>query len=572
MKMCKIERVVWIVAWVAVLGGCQTAPFQVQSTSSLDQALQSLQEAAQEAARANAEPPVQPRPIARAESAASLVPPTAASDEAQIDRFDVAAEGVPARAFYAGLVEDTIYSVVVHPALAGEVSLRLKQVTMVEVMQTMRDVFGHDYRRTGNIFHVSPDTLATEVFELDYLNVARGGASEVQVSAGKFSDSGDQQQPGVNNNGARSQQVVSTIVSTRSESDLWGEVAAGVRALIGADPDSHVEITPQVGLIVVTARPAALRAVRDYLERVRSRVNRQVILEAKIIEVTLNDGFQAGIDWQTFGDASGGTFAPQEVVLPDGSVALVGGSEHSVAGQLKAGVLDFFNPTNGAFTLQAATGDFAATLNLLATQGAVQVLSAPRIATVNNQKAVIKVGNDEFFVTDVSSNTVTAGSAINISDSPELTPFFSGIALDVTPQISANGEVVLHVHPTVSEVSEQLKEIGGEMVPLATSTIRESDTVVRARSGQIVVIGGLMQNAARDDNSRVPWLSRIPLFGRLFKQQSSSKLKRELVILLKPVVVEADTSQSLINASVSDLEQIRRLLSSREQNARQQER
>jgi MSHA biogenesis protein MshL len=205
------------------------------------------------------------------------------------------------------------------------------------------------------------------------------------------------------------------------------------------------------------------------------------------------------------------------------------------------------------FTLNASFTDFEAIIDLLETQGTVQVLSSPRISTVNNQKAVIKVGSDEFFVTDISTTTVTAGSAINTNDSPELTPFFSGIALDVTPQISSAGVVTLHVHPTVSDVTEQRKSIAGDDVPLAASTIRESDSIVRARSGQIVVIGGLMETSSSDSDAGVPWLSKVPVLGYAFKQKQQSSVKRELVILLKPVVADDRAHVDAMNESLARL-------------------
>jgi MSHA biogenesis protein MshL len=317
-------------------------------------------------------------------------------------------------------------------------------------------------------------------------------------------------------------------------------------------------VTPQVGLVVVRAMPESLQAVRSYLDQVENTLHRQVILEAKIVEVTLRDGFQMGINWHTFGKDSGGTFKPQRIVAPDGTVTVTNGSDNSTAAELVYGAADqFFNPLGSTFTLNASFGDFEAAIELLETQGTVQVLSSPRIATVNNQKAVIKVGSDEFFVTDISSNTVTAGSAINTTDSPELTPFFSGIALDVTPQISDEGKVILHIHPTVSEVEEQLKNIGGEDVPLAASTIRESDSIVRALNGQIVVIGGLMQNSSRDADAGVPGLSRLPGLGYLFKNKEKSGIKSELVILLKPIVVNGDEHGAAMRQSLERIKSLR---------------
>jgi MSHA biogenesis protein MshL len=199
----------------------------------------------------------------------------------------------------------------------------------------------------------------------------------------------------------------------------------------------------------------------------------------------------------------------------------------------------------GAITAVLNINDFNAVIELLQGQGDVKVLSSPRVATINNQKAIIKVGADEFFVTGVQSNATASGGGTNTSRTVEFTPFFSGIALDVTPQIDEQGVVTLHVHPTVSEVRDDIKELefgagDTETFPLALSNVREADSIVRARSGQIIVIGGLMQESGRDDRFGVPVLSRLPLIGFLFRQTRVASRKSELVILLKPVVVESD--------------------------------
>jgi len=180
---------------------------------------------------------------------------------------------------------------------------------------------------------------------------------------------------------------------------------------------------------------------------------------------------------------------------------------------------------------------------LLETQGDLQMLSNPRVTATNNQKAVIKVGQDEYFVTNVSSTTVT-GTSTTTSPEIDLTPFFSGIALDVTPQIDKYGSVILHVHPSVTETEEQLKVITLDdqrfELPLAQSNIRESDTVIRAQSGEIVVIGGLMQTTTEDEESKTPILGDVPILGNLFKSISKRQEKKELVILIKPTVVMPD--------------------------------
>ncbi|MEM9620722.1 MAG: pilus (MSHA type) biogenesis protein MshL [Pseudomonadota bacterium] len=527
-----------VLAAVLSAGCAQLGPRTTLQTDSADEAIEVMADAVQ--AEQNPQE-LEPAPNTAGQA---INDPLADSLESLGPSFDLSVDGADAADFFRSLVSDTEFNMVVHPDVVGQVSLQLNNVTVPDVMEIMRNVYGFDYVLYGNVFQVFPDALRTEIYQLNYLNVSRSGNSEMQVSAGKVSDerndnlvyaSGTEQQ----NQGEG--QVVGTIVTTDAEANLWQEVELTLRAMVDEDDGGQVVVTPQVGLIVVKALPKTLHAVASYLHQVEASLTRQVILEAKVIEVTLNEGFEAGIDWHTFGDASGGDFA---------------NTEHSVGGEFISGTSEGFNPLGAAFTLNTAFGDFDSTISLLATQGSVQVLSSPRIATVNNQKAVIKVGSDEFFVTDIAFNTVTAGNAININDSPELTPFFSGIALDVTPQISHRDEVILHVHPTVSEVSEQIKQIGGEPVPLAASTIRESDSIVKARSGQIIVIGGLMQNSSTDNNAGVPWLRQIPGVGNLFKQKSQTSIKSELVILLKPMVI----AQDLLDDSSQRVRKIRDLM------------
>ena len=492
-------------------------------------------------------------------------------------RFDLRVDNVPTRTFFHTLVADTPYNAVVHPDVKGVVSLDLSKVTVTEVIDIMRSVYGLDAVLHDHTFQVYPDVLRTEIFQVDYLNVERSGQSEMQVSAGKVTDLGGQnqssgQQFSTNSAGfvetisGSSQQssggVVGTIVNTSAHSNFWVELEATLNAIIATDTGAQVVVTPQAGLVVVRAKPDSLAAVRSYLNRVESSIHRQVILEAKILEVTLKEGFQAGINWNTFGEDSGGTFQPVTSVDSDGLVTATVGSNNDVAGEFVFGTGDFFNPLGSQFSLFSQFADFSAVINLLETQGVVQVLSSPRIATVNNQKAVIKVGDDEFFVTDISVNTITAGAAINTNDSPELTPFFSGIALDVTPQISDSGDVILHVHPTVSQVQEQIKIISGEAVPLAASTIRESDSVIRARNGDIVVIGGLMQNSSEDNTAGVPGLSKIPGLGAAFRQRDRTSTKSELVILLRPIIIDSKAQQAFYKESAKRVSRLRKEIGS----------
>jgi len=218
------------------------------------------------------------------------------------------------------------------------------------------------------------------------------------------------------------------------------------------------------------------------------------------------------------------------------------------------------------FAVAVQGSNFAALMSFLETQGDVQVLSSPRIATINNQKAVLKVGNDEFFVTGVSTSTTASTGATTTVPEVELQPFFSGIALDVTPQIDRNDNIILHIHPSISQVSTVNKQInlGSNLstinLPLASSDIRETDSIVRTRDGEVIVIGGLMTQAARDTLSKVPGVGDAPgVVGKAFRQEGSGVVKSELVILLKSTVVQGSQSWGEdILATQRRIEQMRR--------------
>jgi MSHA biogenesis protein MshL len=184
------------------------------------------------------------------------------------------------------------------------------------------------------------------------------------------------------------------------------------------------------------------------------------------------------------------------------------------------------------------------------------VLSSPRVATINNQKAVLKVGTDDFFVTNVSTTSSTSGTSTTVTPTITVAPFFSGIALDVTPQIDANSSIILHVHPSVSNVVEKRKVIdlgslGSFTLPLASSDVNETDTIVRVTDGNIVAIGGLMRQQSSSERSQVPGVGDAPGIGGLFRQRDSSNSKSELVILLKPTIIHSDRNWQ------EDLEQTR---------------
>ena len=499
------------------------------------------------------------------------VTPAAASTP---QRFDLEVSDVPARAFFLGLAQRGNENVVVHPQVAGTLTLSLRGVSVAETLDTVREMYGYDYRRLAAGFFVLPAGMQSRIFQINYLDMSRLGASRTLVSSGSITDVGRESNSGSGTaattaNGAgmagdsgSTGEVTGTSIVSRTDSDFWPQLEASLKAIVGSQAERSVVINRHSGMVAVRATPDELRNVADYLQRIQQTVTRQVVLEAKIIEVELNSGYQAGINWAAVLKSGNQTYSGAQTAPANGfDTDLLANSGRPITVGPGNPVTSFPGQTlGGAFSLALDFSDISAFIDLLKLQGNARVLSSPRVATLHNQKAVIKAGTDEFFVTGVESNTTT-GTSTSTSRDVKLTPFFSGIALDVTPQIDADGRVILHIHPSVSDVREQIKRVtvGGQTdeLPLAVSEVRESDSVVKANSGQLIVIGGLMRNTRREQSFGTPGLSSIPGLGRLFKSQRDSEVKTELVILLRPIVLDDATASTLATEAESRVEALR---------------
>jgi MSHA biogenesis protein MshL len=521
-------------------------------------------------AQAMTAPAPRPAPAVPAAVREAVAPPAVQAPSVQAPpawlpepRFDLSVSDAPAAQVFLAIASDTRYSMLLPPNLPGKVTIHLKDVTVREALEALRELYGYEYRIDGKRVYVMPQGLQTRIFRINYLAVTRQGRSDIRVSTGS-------QEPVPGQLGAAgapvalagatalpqgaqaSRNVEASRLVTRTESDFWSGLSSSLQAIVGAEAGRSVVVNPIAGVVVVRATAAEQRQVEQYLRAMQIAVERQVMLEAKILEVSLRDGNAAGINWAAF-DSLGRhrwSFGADPTTLgvdrtarnPDGSSSSLG---QLLGGGVAAAASALGRTAPNLFGLAFQTASFQALIAFLETQGRVHVMSNPRIATLNNQKAVLKVGTDDFFVTNVTTNTVTAGATATSSPTITVQPFFSGIALDVTPQIDEDGQIILHVHPSVSVVTERTKDVnlgtmGTYRLPLASSAINETDSIVRVPDGNIAAIGGLMMQETQESRTQVPVVGDVPAAGTLFGGRTRRFEKRELVILIKPTVIRSE--------------------------------
>jgi MSHA biogenesis protein MshL len=618
--------------------GCTTLnpPPDRSAENRINEVMQSAADSARAARGQTGGPAALPPAVSQ-----SLLPPLRAplprGTMSSEPRFDLAVTDAPIGEVLQAIVADTRYSVLLSPkvqappspALAtmppppgsaprrDAITMYLKNVTVFEALDALRETYGYEYTVQGTRIFVQPPELQTRFYQVNYTLGQRRGVSDLQVVSGAAgsnnggSSSNNSNSTGGNTGGGSNTTYASnqaSALSTESKSDLWAEIEDSVRTILGCQipklqaavaraagaggsssssgssnradvtyiGDANlgerqrgvdgcadgraVSVNQMSGTVLVRGLPRELRVIEKLLRTMQLNVERQVIIEAKVIDVQLNKDSQQGINWAAFSKGQlrasvGGdparVFTHSRQRNADGSVSDLDGQV--IPGATLADLLGTTLLGGGAQTaFQAGLGiilhftDFAALINFLESQGDVHVLSSPRIATLNNQKAVIKVGVEEPFVTAITPGSTSLASSAAVSVPPTLTyqPFFSGISLDVTPQIDENDRVTLHAHAMVNVVTGVEKPSstlpGTAPVPLAVNSVKETDSVVKTSDGMMVVIGGLMTEGTDGNRSKIPGFGDVPVAGAFFRKGDQSATKRELVILIKPTVVKSD--------------------------------
>jgi len=414
----------------------------------------------------------------------------------------------------------TDLNILVDPDVKGEVTVDLKRVTLEEALDALLSPIGFVWRREGSFVRVSKPTLETRIFTVNYISTRRSGSASLSATTGGTTGGGGVTGGGVTGGGVTRGGVTGgggagfSSVSSTDSVDFWGELERTLAKFLSKD--GSLVISQTAGLIAATDFPANIRRVAQYLELVQGSAQRQVMIEAQIIEVELSKDFSAGIDWSLAfknlstlqGTLTGGNLISQTLAPTAANIFQIGLASKS-----------------GGLTLQLF-------LSALSRQGKVSILSSPKISTLNNQKAVMKVATDDVFFTTTRTREPTTGVVTETITPQTVT---EGIVLDVTPQISEDDTITMNIRPNISERVGQATSPTGGTVPVVA--VRATDTVVRVKDGQTVVIGGLMNNRSTRNVTGTPVLKNTPFLGSLFRRTDEEDRKTELVILLTPTVL-----------------------------------
>jgi MSHA type pilus biogenesis protein MshL len=427
-------------------------------------------------------------------------------------RYTLVLNDVEARELFLSLARENDLNLVLSPEVKGSVTLDVKEATAAEVIDEACFLLGCRVEYSGKTARISPEKRVTRLYRLDYVLTSRVGTGTISASTSTGSGGGGGSSSGGGSSGGESRS--SNSIQTDEKVDFWGGLAEEVKTLLSG-PDATVVVNKAAGTVMVSDFPANLDRVGGYLRVLETRSRTGVMIEAKIFEVTLDDKTQYGIDWSAAPGLDG--------IRLSGS--LTGGNV------LAQSLSTLASGTPATFQVGVAGNRFSAMLNAMASSGKINVLSTPKISTLNNQKAIIRIGRqDVFFRATVTPATTTSAAVITYN--PDT--ITEGIILSVTPQVGETGNVMLSIHPSITSKVGEAKAPDGNSAPIVD--VRETNTLVNVADGQTVFIGGLMQETTQETVSSVPLLGDIPWAGALFRNTAHTKKKTELVILITPHV------------------------------------
>ncbi len=481
------------------------------------------------------QPPQVPAPSIRPEPPKTEELPLAKD----ISKFSLSVRDADVRDVFLLLSKDSGINIIADKDIAGKVSIDFTNLELNSALYAITRQLGYTFRMDKGFIRITKPILETKTFRVNYITGKRtststmnaaistgnsstgssGGGTNINISSGATSSSGS----------SSSSSQGSVNVTTSGTSDFWKETRRGLEVLIfgdskgGGDSEGGFSrgdektgkkliISEIAGIVLVTDYSDNMEKVDDFLKDVELSARRQVMIQAHIIEVALNDGYKFGIDWS--------------------AIERFDGFNLKIAQNLST--------NTGLFTVDLKNNKIGAFLDAMKEQGQVNVLSSPKVSTMNNQRAVIKLTTKEVSWVTNSFTSGTTGEIVVSNTTPQIDEI--GLFLDVTPQVDDEGIITMQIHPSISE---KLKDVfspldGKSSKPLINT--REVDTMIKTRNGQTIVIAGLITDKINDTTRRVPLLGDIPFVGSAFTQVVQEKKKSELVIMLTPYVL---TDQSI---------------------------
>ncbi len=446
----------------------------------------------------------------------------------KLQTFTVVVNDLPATELLFALARDARLNLDIDPAIEGNVSINAIDQTLPQILKRISRQVSLHYYIDGPNMVVEQDLPFMRIYRVDYLNIIRNTESDVSIST-QIASTGTSVGEG-GGGGSNS----STDIANSSSHDLWKSLEENITSLISSDgEDGIVIINRESGTLSVKATASAHESVQEFIDTVMSSVRKQVLIEATVVEVTLNDDFQAGVDWSRLANANGWSF--EQSLLP-------------------AELLDGGQVVEGTYTHNNDERNISGAIKALDAFGDVSVMSSPKIMAINNQTSILKVvDNRVYFTTEVEEKEGSENSAARTTYTSTIHTVPVGFVMNVTPYITNNDEVMLNIRPTISRILDFVEDpisgvITGAVNKVPEIQVREMESVLRVANGDTAIIGGLMQDSVNESSAGIPGLHDIEGAGLLFGTKERRKEKTELVIFLRPRIIESAS----LNSDLSD--------------------
>ncbi len=459
------------------------------------------------------------------------------------ERYTVSVEQVPVQEVLFALARDADLELDIAGTFDTPITINATDEPLARLLERIAEQVPLRYRLGDEHLRIAPDAPYPKTYEVPYVDMTRQARSSVdtatQVGSTGFGDSGED--PGAADGGSNSSR---TSVSNETDNRFWDSLARNLEALVDVEASAegesdagrgrrYVMLNRDAGYVTVRARQDQHEQVQRYIERVVASARRQVLIEATVVEVRLDERHQSGVDWALLANEADGLDLVQ-----------------NLTGSALGGAFDVPDPANpgepsatiGYQDPETGEGSLQSTIKLLQRFGDVSVVSSPKISALNNQLAILKVvDNRVYFTVDVQETT--NAETINTTFETEVKTVPVGLVMTVTPYIGRGEEVLLNVRPSVSRIlgfrndpNPELAEAGVQN-RIPEIQVREMESLLRVRSGKVAVIGGLMQDSIDDSERSVPVLGQLPLIGNLFSYRDDRIDKSELIIFLRPKIV-----------------------------------